>query len=148
MKHTLIAWWLGLAGSAFGQASVTYYPLNSILSVSTNPDRAVWLDARLQTNTALGALSTTLCPMINVVRKPTINYYVGAGINLNPLTSLNDERFVRGYSAHVGVRFIPLSFLPKFRVAFELSPYTQSNFKYGNLYSYLGLIYQFQKKKE
>jgi hypothetical protein len=133
--------------AAFGQASVAYYPFNSILSISSNPNRAAWLDARVQTGTPLGSFNTTVVPMVNFIRKPTVSYYAGLGVNLNPLTGINGERFVKGYSAHVGVRFMPVAFLPRFRVALEVSPYTQSNFKFGNLYSYLGLVYQFEKKK-
>ncbi len=129
--------------STFGQVSVGYYPWNSIISVSSNPSRPFWVDGRVQTGTPLGSFNTAVIPMVNLVRKPAYIVYVGAGINLNPLTSINGERFVKGYSANVGARFAPVSFLPKFRVALEVSPYTQSNFKFGNLYSYLGFIYQF-----
>jgi hypothetical protein len=129
--------------TAFGQASVAYYPWNSIIAVSSNPSRPLWLDARLQTGTPLGSFNTAVIPMVSFIRKPTYVVYAGLGVNLNPLTSINGERFIKGYSAHIGTRFAPVAFLPKFRVALEVSPYTQSNFKFGNLYSYLGLVYQF-----
>jgi hypothetical protein len=127
----------------FAQVSVAYYPWNSLLSVSSNPNRPIWIDGRLQTGTPLGAFNTAVIPMVNFVRKPTYIVYAGAGVNLNPFTNINGERFVKGYSAHIGTRFVPVSFVPKFRIALEISPYTQSNFKFGNLYSYLGLVYQF-----
>ncbi len=129
--------------TAFGQASVAYYPWNSILAVSSNPNRPLWIDGRVQTGTPLGSFNTAVIPMISFIRKPNYIVYSGLGVNLNPLTSINGERFVKGYSAHVGVRLVPTQFLPKFRIALEVSPYTQSNFKFGNLYSYLGLVYQF-----
>lgn len=132
--------------AAFGQASVAYYPFNSFLSVSTNPNRAVWLDARVQTNTLFGSLATTLAPMINVRRTTTANYYVGASVRFNALNSLADADVLEGYGLHVGVRVVPLTILPNVRVAFELSPFARANFKSGIFYSYLGVAYQFNKK--
>lgn len=131
---------------SFGQASVAYYPFNSFLSVSTNPNRAAWLDARVQTNTLFGSLSTTIAPMVNVRRTTTANYYVGVSARFNALNSLADADVLEGYGLHVGVRVVPLTILPNVRVAFELSPFARANFKSGIFYSYLGVAYQFNKK--
>lgn len=132
--------------SAFGQASVAYYPFRDVFSVSSNPDRALWLDARVQTNTLFGSLSTTLAPMVNFIRKPTVNYYAGLGIRVNALNNLNDAAILEGYSLHVGIRVAPLPAVPNVRVAFEISPFSRANFKSGIFYSYLGIVYQFRKK--
>ncbi|GAB3507973.1 hypothetical protein GCM10027341_43280 [Spirosoma knui] len=147
MKHVLTALLVSLAASAFGQASVAYYPFNNLISVSSNADRALWLDARVQTNTVFGSLSTTFCPMVNVVRKEQVNYYTGLGVRFNFLNSIDDRDVLEGYSLHVGVRIKPIPFVPNLRVAFELAPYARKDFKTGNLQSFLGLVYQFSKKQ-
>ena len=146
MKHALTALLLSVTLSAFGQASVAYYPFNNVVTVSSNADRTLWFDARLQTNTVFGSLSTTLCPMVNVARKAQVNYYTGLGVRFNALNGLDNRDILDGYSLHVGVRVKPLLFVPNLRVAFELAPYARKDFKTGNLQSFLGLVYQFGKK--
>jgi hypothetical protein len=131
---------------AFGQASVAYYPFNGLFTVSSNPNKVVWLDGRIQTNTIFQSLSTTLCPLVNVKQTPRANYYAGPGVRFNALNSLNDAKILEGYSLHVGVRVAPLAAQPNLRVAFELSPSAAANFKSGVFYSYLGVAWQFQKK--
>ncbi|MGF7215704.1 hypothetical protein GGR92_001844 [Spirosoma lacussanchae] len=145
MKHAFTALLLSVAASAFGQASVAYYPFNNVVSVSTNADRALWLDARVQTNTVFGSLSTTFCPMVNVSRQPQVNVYTGLGVRFNFLNGLDDRQALEGYSLHVGVR-VRVPFVPNLRAAFELAPYARQDFKTGNLQSMLGLAYQFKKK--
>lgn len=132
---------------SLGQASVAYYPFNSLFSVSTNPNRQLWLDTRIQTNTLFGSLSTTLAPMVSVSRQKSAAYYAGVGIRFNALNTLVSERVMEGYSLHAGVRVAPVSSLPNLRVAFEISPFSRYNFKSGILYSYLGIVYQFRKKE-
>ena len=147
MKHVFTALLLSVTLSAFGQASVGYYPFsNNFITVSTNADRVFWLDARVQTNTLFGSLSTTICPMVNVARKPQVNYYTGLGVRFNALNSIDNRDILEGYSLHVGVRIRPLLMIPNLRVAFELAPYARKDFKTGSLQSSLGLVYQFSKK--
>ncbi len=133
--------------SVFGQASVAYYPFNSLFSVSTNPNRLLWLDARVQTNTLFGSLSTTLAPMVNISRQRSASYYAGLGVRVNALNTLVNEQVLEGYSLHAGVRVAPIASLPNLRLAFEVSPFSRYNFKSGILYSYLGVAYQFGKKE-
>ncbi|UFH56064.1 hypothetical protein [Spirosoma sp. KNUC1025] len=147
MKHVLAAFLFCLTLTCSGQASVAYYPFNSLVSVSSNADRAFWFDGRLQTNTVFGSLSTTLCPMVNVARKAQVNYYTGLGIRFNALNGIDDRDILEGYSLHIGVRIKPLLMLPNLRVAFEIAPYSRKDFKTGNLQSFLGLVYQFRKKE-
>lgn len=146
MKHVLTAFLLGITLSAFGQASVAYYPFSSLVTVSSNADRAFWFDGRLQTNSLFGSLSTTLCPMINVARRAQVNYYTGLGVRFNALNGIDNRDILEGYSLHIGVRVKPLLMLPNLRVAFELAPYSRKDFKTGNLQSFLGIAYQFSKK--
>ena len=146
MKHLLAVLLLGFTLSAFGQASVAYYPWRDLVTVSSNADRAFWVDARVQTNTLFGSLSTTICPMVNVARRSQVNYYTGLGIRFNALNIIDNRDVLEGYSLHVGVRIKPLTFIPNLRVAFELAPYSRKDFKTGNLQSFLGLAYQFSKR--
>lgn len=147
MKHVLTAFLFLFAFAAFGQASVAYYPFSSVVTVSSNADRAFWFDGRLQTNTLFGSLSTTLCPMVNVARRAQVNYYTGLGVRFNALNSIDNRDILEGYSLHVGVRIKPLLMIPNLRVTFELSPYSRKDFKTGNLQSFLGIAYQFSKRK-
>lgn len=135
------------AFTAFGQASVAYYPFggSQFIAVSSNPNRLAWLDARVQTNTLFGSLSTTLAPMINVRRTQNANYYIGASVRFNALNTLVNDDILEGYALHVGVR-VGVPYIPGLRAAFELSPYSNANFKSGVFYSHLGLAYQFRKK--
>ena len=146
MKHVFILLLLCTTLSAFGQASVAFYPFRDVISVSSNADRAFWLDARIQTNTLFGSLSTTLCPMVNVARKAQINYYTGLGVRFNALNTIDNRDILEGYSLHIGVRIKPLLFIPNLRVAFEIAPYSRKDFKTGNLQALLGIAYQFSKK--
>lgn len=137
---------ISVAFMALGQASVAYYPFNDVVSVSTNADRAVWLDARLQTNTIFGSLSTTFCPMVNLARRTQANVYSGLGVRFNFLNGLDNRDVLEGYSLHVGVR-VQVPYVPNLRAAVELAPYSRKDFKTGNLQSFLGLVYQFKKRE-
>ena len=150
MKHLYFLLFVALPITAFSQASVGYYPFNSfgLFTVSTNPNKLVWLDSRLQTNSLFEQLSTTFCPMINVSRTERVNYYVGPGLQINALNAVNGDKILEGYSLHVGVRAAPVASLPNLRVAFELSPSARSNFKSGVFYSYLGLVWHFRKQAD
>ena len=142
----LLFLFLFLPATAFCQASVAYYPFNNLFAVSTNPDKLIWLDSRLQTNSIFDGLSTTFCPMVNVSRTGQANYYVGGGIKLTALNAIAGNKVLDGYSLHVGVRVAPMVSMPNLRVAFELSPSAAANFKSGVFYSYLGVVYQFNKR--
>jgi hypothetical protein len=147
MKYVSILTLFLLSFAAFGQASVAYYPFggSQFIAVSSNPNRLAWIDARVQTNTLFGSLSTTLAPMINVRRTPNANYYIGASVRVNALNTLVDDDILEGYALHVGVR-VAVPYISGLRAAFELSPYSNANFKSGVFYSHLGLAYQFRKK--
>jgi len=150
MKKFFLIFLMACPVLAFSQASVGYYPFNSfgLFTVSTNPEKLVWLDSRLQTNSLFEQLSTTFCPMVNVSRTERVNYYVGPGIQINALNAVNGDKILEGYSLHVGVRAAPLASLPNLRIAFELSPSARSNFKSGVFYSYLGLVWHFRKRTD
>lgn len=132
------------------QASVGYYPWSSLLSVSTNPRNAVWLDTRLQTNSLFSSLSIDLLPMINLKRGEVVQWYIGGGLRLNPLYRIADSKAslitIDGYSVNVGARIAPLPQNRRIQLAIELNPYVKDKFDSGVLKSHFGVIYVFGRK--
>ena len=132
------------------QASVGYYPWSSLLSVSTNPKKAVWLDSRFQTNSLFSSLSVDILPMINLKRGEVVQWYLGGGLRLNPLYRIADSRAdlitIDGYSINVGVRIAPIPQNRNIQLALELNPYVKDDFASGVLKSHFGLVYFFGKK--
>ncbi len=136
--------------SAYSQA-VTYYPFNSVLSVSSNPNRAVWADFRFQMNSYFSSLSTEILPMFNISKGEKAKFYIGAGarfnfINLITQSDPEKQKPLEGYSLNVGVRASPIAKIPRLQIAFELSPYANKNFDLGLFRANLGLGYVFGKK--
>lgn len=142
--------WCSATGKSFAQASVGYYPWNGLLSVSTNPQKVLWLDTRFQTNSLFSSLSVDLLPLFNLRRGEVAQWYLGGGIRVNPLYRIADPRAkvitVDGYSANVGVRIAPFPQNRNIRVALELSPYVRDDLEGGVLKSNFGLVYQFSKR--
>jgi hypothetical protein len=127
--------------------SVAYYPFNSILSVSTNPETKVWIDLRFQTNSFFSSLSTEIAPAINLNKNPKGRYYIGGGLRINYLATFqNDARVMEGYFFNAGVRSAPFVKVPQLQIAFELSPYVASNFESGLFRTRLGIAYNFSRK--
>lgn len=137
----------------FSQAQAfTYYPFNSIFSVATNPNNAVWADFRFQMNSYFSSLSTEISPMINLNKAERARFYIGAGAKVNFLNYLNPDASkqspLEGYFMNFGVRTAPIEKLPRLQVIFELSPYSNKNFDLGVFRANLGLGYVLGKKKQ
>ncbi|MFN8347894.1 MAG: hypothetical protein U0X91_23015 [Spirosomataceae bacterium] len=128
--------------------SVGYYPWNGLVSVSTNPNKSVWCDFRLQTNTLFGSLSTEILPMVNIKRAEYVQFYAGGGVRFNFIGVLANQtkNVVEGYSLNIGTRIAPFKSVPNVRVAFELAPYVVRKFDSGVLKSNFGIVYTFGKK--
>jgi hypothetical protein len=130
----------------------TYYPFNSLFSVATNPNNAVWADFRFQMNSYISSLSTEISPMINLNKSERAKFYVGAGVKANFLNYLNPDVSkqspLEGYFINTGVRASPFVKLPRFQIIFELSPYANKNFDLGVFRANLGLGYVLGKKKQ
>lgn len=139
-------------GLIFAQASVGYYPWSNLLSISTNPKRAVWLDTRFQTNSLFSSLSVDILPMVNLKRGEVVQWYIGGGLRLNPLYRIADANAdiitIDGYSLNVGVRIAPIPQNRNIQLALELNPYVKNEFASGVLKSHFGLVYLFSKKKK
>lgn len=136
---------------SFAQASVGYYPWSSLLSVSTNPQRAVWLDSRLQTNSLFSSLSIDILPIVNIKRGEVVQIYAGGGLRLNPLYKIADEKAnvitIDGYSVNIGTRIAPLPQLRNLQIAIELNPFVKKDIESGVLKSHFGFIYRFDKRQ-
>lgn len=146
MKNYLFALLLISIGSS--AQSVTYYPFNSLLSLSTNPSKAAWLDVRLQTNSFSSSLSTEIAPAINLNKNPKGRFYLGGGAKFNFLAAaLDDRESLEGYMFNFGVRSAIFEKYPGIQIAFELSPYANSDFTLGTFRANLGIGYNFSKKK-
>ena len=149
-KLLLLFIFISITESSQAQA-FTYYPFNSIFSIATNPNKAVWMDFRFQMNSYFSSLSTELSPMFNLNKSERAKFYVGAGIKANFLNALNPDASkqspLEGYCLNAGVRVSPIEKLPRFQVVFELSPYANKNFDLGVFRANLGLGYALSKKK-
>jgi hypothetical protein len=136
----------------FAQASVGYYPWSSLLSVSTNPKKAIWLDARFQTNSLFSSLSVDILPMVNLKRGEVVQWYLGGGVRVNPLYRIADSKAdlitIDGYSVNLGVRIAPIPQNRNIQLALELNPYVKDDFASGVLKSHFGLVYVFSKKEK
>lgn len=129
--------------------SVTYYPFNSLLSVSTNPSRIAWLDLRVQTNSFSSSLATEIAPAFNLNSNPKARVYIGGGARFNFLAAAFDNRnALEGYLLNVGMRSALFEKYPGIQIAFELSPYANSDFDLGTFRANLGVGYNFSKKKK
>lgn len=142
-----------LSGSSlFAQASVGYYPWNSLFTVSTNPNKILWLDTRVQTNSLFSGLSFDFLPMFNIKRGEVVRYYIGGGVRINPLVRISDPRAdlitVDGYSINFGARISPFPQNRNIQLAIELNPYIKDDLESGVLKSNFGLIYFFGKRSK
>jgi len=147
MKKWLLLAFSLISFSAFSQVSLAYYPWESVLSVSTNPNRVLWLDARFQTNALLGQLNTTIAPLFNVKRTETYQIYVGPGFQLSPISAaIDNDDLLQNVSLHIGTRVAPLAAIPNLRVALEVAPTIRTDFESGVLRSRLGVVYVFRKR--
>lgn len=150
-KLLLIIAFVSIAQLSQAQA-FTYYPFNSIFSIATNPNKAVWADFRFQMNSYFSSLSTEVSPMFNLNKSERAKFYVGAGVKANFLNALNPDASkqspLEGFCLNAGVRTSPIEKLPRFQIVFELSPYANKNFDLGVFRANLGLGYVLGKKKQ
>jgi len=150
-KPLLIIAFVSIAQLSQAQA-FTYYPFNSIFSIATNPNKAVWADFRFQMNSYFSSLSTEVSPMFNLNKSERAKFYVGVGVKANFLNALNPDASkqspLEGFCFNAGVRTSLIEKLPRFQIVFELSPYANKNFDLGVFRANLGLGYILGKKKQ
>jgi hypothetical protein len=127
--------------------SITYFPFNSVLGISTNPNNKVWGDLRLFTNSYFTSVTADISPQFNIVSTPRANYYLGAGVKFNTYNVFNNYNPVEGYFMNAGVRARPFDKYKKVQVIFEISPYAVREMDAGLFRTMLGIGYNFSQKK-
>lgn len=128
------------------QVAIGYYPFQSILSISTNTDKRLFADLKLETNNFISNFNTEISAKVNIKRLERINYYTGIGISVNPVNSYSDLPIINGYFIDFGIRAKPFEKLYNLQVVFEISPYINQDIDGGNLRTRLGLAWNFTNK--
>lgn len=131
---------------AKSQIAVSYVPFQSLLGISTNTDKLLWLDYKIETNTFASNLNMEFSPKINFSRKELVNYYFGPGISFNPVYFSSDLSVTNGYFIDFGARAKPFTKYKSIQILFELSPYINYKFGSGNIRTRLGVSYNFIRK--
>ena len=131
---------------ALGQVEVGFYPIQSHVSISTNSQRLIWADLRVQANTILGNVHQEPHLMLNVKRTSFASFYVGLGVNANLFNYFSDMSPLNGYTVDLGARIRPIANFQRFMVLFEVGPYINRNFDGGTLRAAIGLAYAFQRR--
>ncbi|MCP9754369.1 hypothetical protein EGI26_04210 [Lacihabitans sp. CCS-44] len=144
LKIYLLGLICGLSFPSIAQ-SVVYYPFNSILGLSTNPSKAIWLDVKFQTNSYFSSLSTDISPEINLKKTPKSITYMGAGVKMNYLNAIENNNILEGYFMNFGVRLMPFEKYKKIQLAFEVSPYAGRKFDIGVFRTHFGIGYNFSR---
>ncbi|TGE24043.1 hypothetical protein E5K00_02170 [Hymenobacter aquaticus] len=134
--------------SATAQVAVSYFPFQSVLGVSSNPERRVWAGVTAETNTFVANVNAEVQALANLKRGEWVNYYAGPGVNINPASALNELPLINGYTLTLGARIKPLPAHRNVHVVFELAPYTNQYLDSGYLRTQLGLSYNFRPKAE
>jgi hypothetical protein len=129
------------------QIAVSYFPFQSLLALSSNTERLLWADFKLETNAFGSNINMELAPMWNVKRSDLVNYYLGPGINLFPAYANSDLSVLSGYFITMGTRIKPFEKYKGVQLVFELSPYVNSLLTNGGIRTRLGLAYNFTRKK-
>lgn len=129
------------------QVAVSYFPFQSILSVSTHTDKRVFADLKMETNNFISNLNMEFSPKFNLRRLEKANYYTGIGISINPLNSFAQLPIANGYFIDFGVRAKPLEKLYNLQIVFEISPYVNREMNGGNLRTRLGIAFQFNETR-
>lgn len=127
----------------FSQVAVSYFPFQSILSISTQTEKLFFIDYKIETNNFFSNLNMELSPKINLKRTEEINYYAGAGLSFNPANWKADLPVVNGYFMDFGIRVKPFKKIRNLQGVFEISPYVNKTFKSGNLRTRIGIAWNF-----
>ncbi len=139
---------LCLCNHLHSQVAVSYFPFQSILSISTNTEKLCWAEYKIETNSFVGNFNMELSPKLNFRKRELTNYYTGPGISFNPAYSFVNLNIMNGYFIDFGVRIKPLPKRRNLQIVFEISPYVNREFSGGNIRTRLGLSWNFQKSEE
>lgn len=128
------------------QVAISYYPFQSILSVSTNPNKKLFVDFKIETNNFVSNFNMEFSPKINIKRSEKVNYYFGIGISINPVNSFANLPITNGYFIDFGVRAKPFEKHNNLQIVFEISPYVNREINGGNLRTRIGIAWNFVRK--
>lgn len=128
------------------QVAISYFPFQSILSVSTNTDKRLFADFKIETNNFISNFNMEFSPKINLRSLEKVNYYTGLGISINPVNSLANLPITNGYFIDFGMRAKPFEKLNNLQVVFEISPYLNREMNGGNLRARIGIAWNFIRK--
>lgn len=128
------------------QVAVTYIPFQSLLGVSTNTEKRLWLDYKLETNTFFQNLNMELSTKVNIRQSEISNIYLGPGIAFNPINKVSELSVINGYLIDVGIRIKPLVKVKNAQLVFEISPYVNKAFTSGYLRTRVGIAWNFSKQ--
>jgi hypothetical protein len=130
------------------QVTIGYFPFQSFLSVSTNTDRTLFADFKMESNNFISNFNMEFSPKFNFKTLEKVNYYTGLGISINPANSFADLPITNGYFIDFGLRAKPFEKLNNLQVVFEISPYVNREINGGNLRTRLGMAWKFRSKSE
>jgi hypothetical protein len=130
----------------FAQVAISYFPFQSILSVSTNTDKRLFGDFKMETNNFISNFNMEFSPKFNFKRLEKVNYYSGIGISINPINSFANLPITNGYFIEFGMRAKPFEKLNSLQVVFEISPYVNREINGGNLRTRIGIAWNFTRK--
>jgi len=131
----------------FSQVAISYFPFQSILTISTNTDKIFFIDYKIETNNFISNLNMEFSPKFNLKRTEATNYYIGTGLSFNPANANADLPITNGYFMDFGIRAKPFIKIKHIQVVFEISPYINKEFKSGNIRTRIGLAWNFTNKQ-
>jgi hypothetical protein len=144
-KYTFIA--LFLFPFLSKAQSIVYYPFNSVLGISSNPNNLFWVDFRLFTNSYFTSVTGEISPQFTVYSTQKADYYTGVGVKVNFYNMFNNYNPVEGYFMNAGVKVRPFEKYKKLHIAFEISPYAAKEMDAGLFRTMLGIGYNFGQWK-
>jgi hypothetical protein len=148
LKYILGIFFLSALTFSSVAQNVSYYPFNSQFAISSNPTNVLFVEGRMQMNSATSAITTEMGPMITFYKKSNALYYFGGGVNIGWAANLlNNTSILKGYYGSIGVRAFPFEKLPKMGINFEITPFTDTKVETGLVRAWLGLSYHFGKNK-
>lgn len=124
------------------QLSVGYFPFQSIVSITSNTEKKLWMDYKVETNTFFTNMNMELSVKYNFKKKTQYNLYIAPGVVFNLANPSAGTPLANGYFLDLGSRIKPLERNNRVQIIFELSPYVNYEFKSGNFRSRLGIAYQ------
>lgn len=127
------------------QVTITYFPFQSVIGISTNTNKCLWMDLKSETNTFASNINMELSPKINYRINNYSCFYLGPGWGFNPSRIGAESGWMNGYFMDWGARIKPFKKATQFQIVFELSPYVNHTFSGGNLRSRIGIAWHIAK---